>query len=236
MDRGNIRAASSGRSYRLAARFTSLLAPLLVIALLALAGCGSGVRGSGTVKTETRSVSGFTNVSLTGIGTLNIRQTGTESLSITAEDNLLPLLTSDVSNGTLTLGIKQGQSIAPTKNIVYTLTVKTLNGLSISGASNVNIQGLSTNALSVTISGLAQVSVSGRAQSQTVRLSGAGAYQGRNLQTATTQLSVSGAGNATISASQTLDVTISGAGNVTYYGSPQVTQSISGAGKVIKGS
>lgn len=191
--------------------------------------------GSGNSKTESRNVSGFTSVELSGVGTLNIAQTGTESLKISAEDNLLPLLTSDVSNGTLSLGVKQGNSINPTKPIIYTLTVKNLNGVQLSGAGTINAVGIKTDALTVSLSGLGQMTISGSAQSQVAHISGSGDYHARGFQTASTQVTISGAGNATVSASQTLDATVSGAGNVTYYGSPQITQSISGVGSIKQG-
>src|SRR5687767_1144824 len=65
--------------------------------LFILSGCGlKTVDGSGNVVVEQREVSGFSAVSMSGFGELIIQQTGKESLSITADDNLLPLLTSKV--------------------------------------------------------------------------------------------------------------------------------------------
>ena len=51
--------------------------------------------GSGNVVKETREARDFDSVSLTGIGALIIQQTGEESLTIEADDNILPLLTSE---------------------------------------------------------------------------------------------------------------------------------------------
>lgn len=218
--------------------------PLLALVALGLAmtvtGCvgilGLGTtKGSGNVKTASRAVSGFTKVQLTGAGILNIAQTGTESLTISAEDNLLPLLTSDVSDGTLTLSVKQGQSITPTKPITYTLTVKQLNAINLSGAGAVNAVNITTDALTVSCSGAGATTISGSAQSQSVTISGSGSYNARDFKTTDSTVKISGFGSATITASQTLNATISGAGTVTYYGSPQVTQSVSGAGSVKQG-
>ncbi|GAB4148135.1 MAG: hypothetical protein Fur0021_07690 [Candidatus Promineifilaceae bacterium] len=50
------------------------------------------IRGSGIVVTEERTVSRFTSISLEGMGQLVIDQTGSESLTITADDNLLPYI------------------------------------------------------------------------------------------------------------------------------------------------
>jgi hypothetical protein len=218
--------------------------PLLALVALGLAmtvtGCtgilGLGTtKGSGNVKTASRAVSGFTKVQLSGAGILNIAQTGTESLTISAEDNLLPLLTSDVSNGTLTLGVKQGQSITPTKPITYTLTVKQLNAINLSGAATISAVNITTDALAVSCSGVGTTTISGSAQSQSVTISGSGSYNARDLKTADSTVKISGIGNATVTASQTLNATISGAGTVTYYGSPKVTQSVSGAGSITQG-
>lgn len=216
------------------------LVGLLAMLALLLRGCTGvgfgGTAGSGTVKTETRQVSGFSRVSFTGVGALNVTQTGKESLTISAEDNLLPLLTSTVSGDTLTLGVKPGNTIRPTKSIVYTLTVAKLNSISLSGAGSITAQGITTTALSVMLSGAGSMTIGGSAQSQTVIVSGLGNYQAKGFQTSAADVTISGAGGATVSASQTLNAVVSGAGSVTYYGSPQVTKSVSGVGSVKQGS
>lgn len=205
---------------------------------ITLAGCAvnlGGVTGSGNVKTETRQVSGFTKIQFSGVGALNITQADKESLSVSAEDNLLPLLASTVSGDTLTLGVKPGNNIRPTRPITYTLTLKHLASVHLSGAGSIHATGIQTSALDIDLSGAGQMTIDGSAQSQTVLLSGVGSYSARGLQTASTQVTISGAGSATVSASQTLTATVSGAGSVTYYGLPQVTKSISGAGSVNQG-
>lgn len=218
----------------------ALLALVTLGLAMSMTGCtgilGLGTtKGSGNVKTASRAVSGYTKVQLSGAGILNIAQTGTESLTISAEDNLLPLLTSDVSDGTLTLGVKQGQSITPTKPITYTLTVKQLNALDLSGAATVNAVNITTDALQVSCSGAGAMTISGSAQTQSVTISGSGSYNARDFKTSGSTVEISGIGSATVSASQTLNATISGAGTVTYYGSPQVTQSVSGTGSIKQG-
>ena len=55
------------------------------------------VRGSGNVIDETREVSGFDFVSISNSGQATISVGDTESLVITAEDNILPLIQSNVS-------------------------------------------------------------------------------------------------------------------------------------------
>ncbi len=191
-----------------------------------------GSAGTGTMVTESRDVSGFTQVRLSGFGTLNITQTGTESLTISADDNVMPHLTSEVVNGTLELGVKPRLSFNSLKRVVYTVTVKNLDGIQLSGAGKVNVTDIRTSAFAANISGAGDMTISGGAQSQTVKISGAGNYNAKAFQTDTAEVTLTGAGNVRINASQTLSATISGAGVVSYSGSPHVSHRITGVGSV----
>ena len=145
---------------------------LITVALLVTA-C-SVTRGSGQLTTESRPVSGFTKVELSGTGELAIEKTGTESLSISAEDNILPLLTSEVAGDTLTLGTKPNSSIVPTKPITYSLTVKDLTGLAVSGSGSVRVSNLTTTSLSIKISGSGAIAADGNVNDQDLEISGSG--------------------------------------------------------------
>lgn len=193
---------------------------------------GEQATGSGTTVTESREVSGFTQVKLLGFGTLNISQTGTESLTISAYDDVLPHLTAEVTNGVLELGVTPRLSMKSLRHVDYTLTVKNLDGITLAGAGRVRASDIQTSSLNVAISGAGDMTISGAAQSQTVRISGAGNYNGQAFQTATAEVTITGAGNAQVNATQSLDATVSGVGGVTYSGSPQVSQRISGVGSV----
>ncbi len=210
------------------------------------------VHGSGTVARESREVREFDSISLSGSGSLFIAQTGEESLSIEADDNILPLLTSEVHGHQLKLGVQHGVSLHPQAPIRYHLTVKDLRGLTISGAGNAQVSTLTTDelsvtisgtgdleapaltagALSVTISGSGDISLAGKATTQDIRISGSGSYHAADLASDQTRVSVSGAGNATLNVRERLDARISGVGSIRYAGQPTVSKSISGAGSI----
>ena len=206
---------------------------LLTVALL-LAAC-SVTRGSGQLASESRPVTGFTKVELSGTGELTIEKTGTESLAISAEDNLLPLLTSEVSGDTLVLGTKRNTEIVTTKPINYALTVKDLTGLTLSGSGNIRVSNLSTTRLTTKISGSGTITASGTADDQDLDISGSGRYQADQLASKTVNAGISGSGTASVLVSDALDVRISGSGTLTYTGDPtRLTQDVSGSGKLIK--
>ena len=207
---------------------------LAVLAVGSVVTACSATAGSGQLATQSRQVSGFTSVELTGVGELSIDQTGTESLTVSAEDNLLPLLTSRVEGDTLILGKKPNTRIVTTKPITYTLTMKDITGLAVSGSGTINAPELTTAALRIEISGSGVITTAGNADDQSLEISGSGRYLADGLTSKTTTAEISGSGTANVVASNALDVKISGSGTLTYSGNPQVSQTVSGSGKLIK--
>ncbi|MDH3731105.1 MAG: DUF2807 domain-containing protein [Acidimicrobiia bacterium] len=213
---------------------------LLAVGLLVLsAGCsdvtiGDGKRteGSGTIVTESREVSGFDAVRIFGSGDITIDVTGSESLSLTADDNLMELLTTEVSGSTLDLSVERGNSISPSQEIEYDMTAADLTGLSIFGSADIKVTGADASDFDIEISGAADIQLVGVAESLSIVISGAGDIDASALVTKTGSVRISGAGDIVMNATDELDITISGSGNVEYIGNPTVNQTISGTGSV----
>ena len=93
-----------------------------------------GVDGSGNVVTESRALGPFHAVSFSGIGHLVLEQTGSPSLTITAEDNIQPLLVSEVVDGRLTLGVAPNTNLGRVQQIEFRLTTPPLDELSSNGS------------------------------------------------------------------------------------------------------
>ena len=225
-----------------------------LVAVAVLAGCATGttVSGSGGPEpaavtgavtpapaapqsgeaSESRQVSGFTGVEFTAIGDLHIEQTGTESLTIDADADVLPQLTSTVSHGVLELGVAPGTTITTSRPIVYRLTVATLNSVAVSGRGDVTLSNLRTDRLAVDIDGAGGATLAGTVDAQTVTISGTGHYDGEDLQSADATVTIGGAGKAVVRVSDHLDARVSGVGSVEYIGDPRVTQHTSGVGSV----
>ena len=217
-----------------------LIKSLTLILAVVLTGCNqiggiASVQGSGTAKSETRSVSGFSGVVVSGQGTVTISVTGTESLTIEADDNILPLLTSDVNGGRLELGTKPNNSISPKIGPTYTLTVKSLDEIVLSGSANITATDLSATKLTVTLSGSGIITTSGQADNLSVMLSGSGRFAGYDLIAKSVSVVLSGSGTILVTANDSLDVKLPGSGNVTYKGNPSVNVDKSGSGNVSKG-
>jgi len=211
----------------------------LIMTLTALlAGCAVNptafktVRGSGVVKTETRPVSGFSRVTFNLVGKLYIDQSGSDSLSITTDENILPFIQTEVRNGMLTIGMSRATNLMQFNDLTYHVSVKNLTELTVSGAADVVVSNLDAESLSVVINGAGKVTASGKAREQTVSINGAGDYNAPNLESRIAKMTHAGLGKALVRVSDSLEVQIDGAGVVEYIGNPSVRKTINGLGIV----
>jgi hypothetical protein len=208
----------------------NIRASLLISCSVCFSACVfDSVQGSGMITTEPRTVSGFSAVSLSGSGQVIIEQTGRESLTVTADDNILPHIKTDVRGQTLELGSNDSMT---THDIVFKLTVKQLEGLDISGSGQAEARSLDSDRLKIGISGSGELSAHGTANDLDVSISGSGGYRGEDMRTKRAVVGISGSGGAVIAASETLKADVSGSGSIEYLGDPQVTQHVSGSGSV----
>jgi predicted ester cyclase len=202
------------------------------------------------MRTETRDVHDFHAISLQGVGTLHIQQGDTESLTIEAENKVLDRIASEVQSGVLT--IQPARSIRTRRPITYTLTVKQLDSielsgagaiemdalqtdqlhLSASGAGSVEIDQLTAQTLDATVSGNTQATLGGTVDSQTVTLDGSARYDASALASQTATVTAQGATQAVVQVSGSLDATASGVSRIVYIGNPSVQQNVSGAASV----
>jgi hypothetical protein len=221
-------------------------------ALIAAATFRETVDGSGNAATEEREIGTVTEVSLSGIGNLMVREGDVPSLSVTADDNILPLIETETDGKKLTIRTKSGFSIRPKGPINFTLTVAKLEKLSVSGAGNATtekltgenltvklsgagnatLRDLTCKTLTLSLSGAGNAKLTGTADKVTAKISGAGDIDAAGFKVGTAEVQVSGAGNASIWATDELKVKVSGAGDVKYKGSPRIEQKVSGAGSV----
>jgi len=190
------------------------------------------VKGSGNVVTEERDVSGFTAVSLQGIGELFVDQTGTESLAITADDNLLPYIKTRISGDKLIISIEENTTFNNVSELTYHVTVANLDELELDGFGQVTVSNLNGESLSVQLDGAGSITVSGEVDRQTVEINGAGGYDAAELKSQEATVTHNGAGLAVVQVSDQLDAKINGIGTVEYIGDPQVTKDVSGLGSV----
>ncbi|MGW8251375.1 MAG: GIN domain-containing protein, partial [Anaerolineales bacterium] len=99
-----------------------------------------GITPSDVIISENRDVSGFDAIEFSTFGKLNIMQGDVESLNISGPDNVVPEIRTTVRNGMLIIDTDENLTIRPKigdMELTFTLVVKDLTSLSISGLGDV---------------------------------------------------------------------------------------------------
>ena len=237
--------------------FPSFIVALLGAATIAAVpaaafAAGGRITGSGVTKTDTRAVGGFHAVALAVQGKLELRQDGTEGLSITGDDNIVPLVETVVEDATLKIRWKKGTESTSYRDLSLVVHAKDVDGLAIAGSGQIDaktlnsrtlrvslagsgrmaIEALKADALRASIDGSGELTVAGRVESLDVSAAGSGRLSAGKLESRTATVTLAGSGMATIAASETLTATVEGSGAIRYYGSPRVTSTVAGSGTV----
>ncbi len=212
-----------------------------------------GVRGEGPVQTESRTVSDFHAIDAGVPGKIEVRIAEECSVEVQAQENLIPILKTEVKNGSLHIYFDKNVSNA--KDLVIRVSAPSfdalglggsgnievlspINGdeldLSISGSGDISLPQATVNKLSCAIAGSGNIRVSGQTQEAVWEISGSGDIDAKSLQTEQGKASIAGSGTVRCNVTQTLKAEIAGSGDVFYTGSPSVDSDIAGSGKVKK--
>lgn len=204
-----------------------------------------------------REVKRFDQVRFVGPGILKISQQDRESLTVHAPSYVIRDIVSEVRGGELLVGYRSPKVVSLRVHrevISYSLCVRDLRALRVtgpgrviipdldndhvrvhvSGTGQVTLERLTADRLDVVISGKGGVRASGDVEAQSVLVSGSGSYGAEQLISDFGQVRVSGVGTADVSVSDDLEVVISGAGRVSYGGYPDIVKHISGAGSLVR--
>jgi hypothetical protein len=205
----------------------------LVIPFMA---CGSDddvtdVPGMGEIVTETREVSDYDAVALTGPGKMTIEHTGTETLTITGEENIIVAIAIDVVAGELRIELPP--SFVPSTPILYELTVSELVQIRGVGVSAIEVDDIRADTLTI-LANASRIDAEGVADVQDIRVMGGGNYQAPGVDSRIVIAEVTDIGLTWVQVSDTLWATVKDAGTVEYSGDPVVLQDVSENGSVKK--
>jgi hypothetical protein len=150
-----------------------------------------------------------------------------ESLEITAEDNILPLVETVVRSGTLTLGWRSGTGSISGHGIDIRIDVRELRAVDASGAAHIDVEGIAGRDFTVTLSGAAQFTGSGTVAELSVDLSGASRARSADLTAHTVTARLSGASTTLLRIVDSLAANVSGASVLEFLGDPRVDASVS---------
>jgi Putative auto-transporter adhesin, head GIN domain len=214
---------------------------------------GTQIIGSGVAKTESRPATGVRNISLGVHANVEIRQDGTEGLTITGDDNIVPMIETVVDNGTLKIRwAGKGNYSTRYKDLNIVVNAANIEALTvggsgmihaaklkagnlratIAGSGDIAIDSLDATSLTANIAGSGDMAVAGRVDSFEVTIAGSGDVAAPKLEARVVKVTVQGSGDADVWATESLTATVAGSGDIIYHGKPQVRQTVAGSGSI----
>jgi len=207
----------------------------------------TGISGSGNVIREERKVEGFKGISASSGLNLFIKQGSNESLIIEAEDNIMPLIITEVKNDVLEIHYKLfSWGLSLTKPVNVYISVKELNEIKGSSGSSIKTEEIATGSIKINLSSSATgqfvlqateidanassgalINISGKTYNQKINLSSGCSYEALDLISKSAVADVSSGASVKINVSDSLKVNISSGGLVQYKGTPKISSNIS---------
>jgi hypothetical protein len=207
---------------------------------------GNKIKGSGSLQKQTREVGSFNGLALNVPGHVELRIGNTDSITIEADDNILPLIDTVVENGTLRIRPAKRNSnfYATTLNIV--IQARRVERISVGGSGSIDASGLrgdrlrfdvggsgsidardiDSSSVAINIGGSGGFKASGKTDQLTASIGGSGSIQTSRLAARDVQVSIGGSGEAQVWAKDDLNISIGGSGEVSYYGDPRVSRNM----------
>lgn len=210
--------------------------PVVIVATMMLAGlvgCGSSrVTGEGPVQSETRKADAFTRIEVSGGIGVRVRMGPTHAIEVSAQENILPVIATDVEGDTLR--IRSTESYNTSEGVEVAVATPALVGISMSGGSHGRIEGLDAERLDIELSGGAGVTATGTATSVALNMTGGSRASLENLTATTITLDLSGGATATVHASNRVSGSASGGSRASVLGDAQLNVEVSGGGEVTR--
>lgn len=214
------------------------VAAAAAVGIAALTGCGgtsssSRVEGSGVSKTVSRSVPAFSKVELAGIGTARVHPGSPQAVTITGDDNIVPLVTTEVRDGTLVVSTKENTQLSTVTPLVVEVRAPSVTGSSLTGSGDLSVDGVAGPRFDAALTGTGKLDVGGTVSALDATVSGTGAAQLEHLVAEDAHVVMSGVGDAHVFVTHSLDASVTGMGSIVYGGNPQHVQSkVTGLGEV----
>ncbi|NER88378.1 head GIN domain-containing protein [Moorena sp. SIO3A2] len=191
------------------------------------------VQGSSVLKTESRKLSPFTGIDVSGSYDIEIVIQPTTNLEISGDDNILPLIITEVRDNTLF--IYPEKSISPKTLLTIKASSQNIEQLSSHGANYVKIYNVNNQRLEIEKNGSGKTELYGNTKELYLKVYGAVDVNGKNLSSTKAKVDLFGASQVDVYATEKLTANVFGLGNINYYGNPKnVIRNILGLGSITK--
>jgi hypothetical protein len=209
---------------------SSITAVALLAGLTLLAGCARiGHPRSGVTSTEFRQPGAFASVSVADSISVHIRIGSPASLSVTADDAVLPFVVTEVRGDGLVIAI-DGSNVSA-DGVRVEIVVPTLTGLSAMSSAEAVIDGLSLDGFALEAGSSADVRASGSVANLRLRASSSADVDAGELAVRTAEVELASSAHATVKAADIVEGSVRESADLVVLGQParvEVAESSSG--------
>ena len=208
-----------------------------------------GEAGNGKIKEEPRSVGEFTGIDVGGGIEADVKIGSERKVTVTADENLLPLIKTQVENGVLKV---YGNNVRPTRSIRLTVVTPKLESIEAGGGvklhavatatrhlkieagggAELDVSGIDSEEVTIELSGGVKARVAGRAKKANFDLSGGVEIEAQMLQLESATLDASGGVQGHLAVSQSISGETSGGVTLAVKGKPSVNVRASGGASI----
>jgi hypothetical protein len=177
------------------------------------------VKGSGNPATESREVRNFKAIEVSSTFQVEITAQKDFSVTVEADDNILPLIETEVRHGVL--NIECSRRVSPKTPMKIIITAPDIEEIDSSGASNVILNSIKNAALNIDSSGASKILVTGETAKLVIDVSGSTIIDTEGLLSESANVETSGASQVSVNVINSLRTDASGASKITYSGNPR---------------
>ena len=211
------------------------------------------VQGNGNTTTESRTVSDFEGVQLSGSMDVHLMKGTDHAVTIEGEENILPYVETYINDGKLIVKYRDDININTHEDVVVNVTASELNEINVTGSGditgenkfsgndairvqvtgsgNIKIE-LDAPAVEASITGSGDIDLRGNTKNIKCSTTGSGDIDATELKAEKASVRTLGSGSIRVFASVELDATINGSGDIGYKGGGSVSSKINGSGSV----
>ena len=176
------------------------------------------VYGNNHVVKKDRNAVHFTGIRVSSGIDVYLKQTGSESITVEADENLHEYILTEIRDGVLHVYSDANIREAEMKRVY--VTMKDIRSLKTSSAGDIKLE-LKAETVNIDISSSGDMTLSGEADMMDADLSSAGDLNAYGLAVREADVSVSSAGDADITVTEKLKARASSAGDINYRGDPK---------------
>lgn len=211
------------------------------------------VKGNGKLKSEERNINDVSRIKSQGFFDVELVQGSPSEVRVEADENLLPYIITENSNGWLVVRAKDNVNLKTNNKVKVIIKTEQVSDIELSGSGNIISEGkfsgsdhlklsiagsgnismdVNTPKIIANINGSGDIELKGETRDESIEIAGIGDYKAEELKAENVNVEIAGSGNVRVYAETKLKVTIAGSGDVYYKGDAEVTKNIAGSGNI----